>query len=48
METPLEVRHISQGVASTVSYIDSLRSGKIKSLKTSFAKLNKALLNGVD
>lgn len=44
----LEVRHISHGVDATTKYITKLRSGEIKSLKTSFKKLNKALLNGVD
>lgn len=44
----LKVRHISHGVDSTKTYIERLRSGEVKSLKTSFPKLNKALLNGVD
>jgi len=44
----LEVRHISSGIDSTIDYINKLRTGRIKSLKTSFSKLNKALLNGVD
>ena len=44
----LEVKHISSGVDSTISYISKLRKGEITSLKTSFSKLNKALLNGVD
>lgn len=44
----LNVRHISYGANVTADYITKLRTGEIKSLKTSFSKLNKALLNGID
>jgi hypothetical protein len=44
----LNVRHISHGADVTAEYITKLRTGEIKSLKTSFSKLNKALLNGID
>lgn len=44
----MEYRHISYGVESAIKSIDKRRKGELRSLKTSFQKLNKALLNGVD
>ena len=44
----MEYRHISYGVDSALNYIDKRRKGEIVSLKTSFAKLNKALMAGID
>jgi len=44
----LRVGHISKASASTRVFIDKLRKGEIKSLKTSKAKFNKTFLNGLD
>ena len=46
--SPLEFKHISTGVTKTLEYIDKRRKGEEKSLKTSFSKLNKVLLGGID
>lgn len=42
------VRHISYAAKSAAKFIDDLRHGRIKSLRTSKTKLNSLLLNGVD
>jgi replicative DNA helicase len=47
-QTSLSFNHISHGVDKTLDYINDLRTGKIKSLKTSKEKLNKTILNGID
>jgi hypothetical protein len=47
-QTSLNVRHISYAAGSSKSFIDKLRKGEIKSLKTSKEKLNKTFLNGFD
>jgi hypothetical protein len=44
----MEYRHISYGVDAAIKQIQDRKDGKMKSLKTSFNKLNKALMNGVD
>jgi archaellum biogenesis ATPase FlaH len=44
----MEYRHISYGANSALNYIDKRRKGEIVSLKTSFKKLNKALMAGID
>lgn len=41
-------RHISSGVNSTIEYVKARKEGRVKSLKTSFNKLNNNLLGGVD
>lgn len=41
-------KHIGVAVDDALNYIDGRRKGKIKSLKTSLPKLNKALLDGID
>lgn len=44
----LKVRPIKTAVKSAIDYVHKRRSGELTSLKTSFVKLNNALLNGVD
>jgi len=44
----MEYRHIDYGIDSTIEYIRKRKSGEIKSLKTSFKKLNNALMGGID
>lgn len=46
--TPLPYKHVSDAVAQALEYMDGRRKGTVKSLKTSFPKLNKALLAGVE
>ena len=48
MAASLKVRSIKEGVKSTLKYIKARRDGELTSLKTSFSKLNLALLNGID
>lgn len=43
-----QVKHISEGTASTLQYIIDRKEGKITSLKTSKLKFNTALMNGLD
>lgn len=47
-QTSLSVRHISFAASSSKIFIDKLRKGEIKSLKTSKQKFNKTFLNGID
>jgi replicative DNA helicase len=44
----LTFRHISDAVNKSLDYIDGRRTGKYKSLKTGFKKLDRALLNGIE
>lgn len=44
----LNYKHISNGVDSTLSFIQRRRMGEEPSLVTSFNKLNEALLDGID
>ncbi len=44
----LPVRHISHAVNTAISYIEGRRSGNIRSLQTSFKKLNRYLLDGIE
>lgn len=44
----LKVKSIKEGARSTLSLIDKRRKGELTSLRTSFGKLNRALLDGVD
>lgn len=46
--SPLEFKHISEGVVSAKKYIADRKSGKEKSLRTSFNKLNKVFMDGLD
>ncbi len=48
MAGSLKVKSIKEGVSSTLRYIKARREGELSSLKTSFTKLNQALLNGID
>mgnify|MGYP003474255180 CR=1 FL=1 len=48
VSSKLKIKTIKEGAASTLSLIDRRRRGELTSLRTSFEKLNKALLNGVD
>lgn len=47
-QTTLKIRPYSYGLDRALKYIDDRRTGKTKSLVTSFKKLNAALLNGID
>lgn len=44
----LPISHISKAVNTAIKYIEGRRSGHIKSLQTSFKKLNSALLDGIE
>lgn len=46
--TSLNVRHISYAASSSKAFINKLRKGEIKSLKTSKPKFNQTFLNGFD
>lgn len=46
--TTLRVRPISEGVKKAILYIENRKNGKLRSLVTSFKKLNNALLEGID
>jgi hypothetical protein len=48
MTTTLKISPISEGVNKALRYIDERRKGNLKSLRTSFKKLNHALLEGID
>lgn len=45
---PLPVKHISKASDEIVSYIKDRRSGRIKSLKTRWAKFNKLCMGGIE
>jgi len=44
----LTYRHISHAVNTSIGYIEGRRNGTIKSLQTSFPKLNRSLLDGIE
>ena len=41
-------KHISEAVNEFIEYVDGRRTGKIKSLKTGWPKLDKVFLDGLD
>lgn len=47
-DNTLEYNHLSKGAHTALEFIDMRRKGMAPSLKTSFRKLNSALLNGID
>lgn len=47
-QTTLKVLPISSGIEKSLDYIRKRREGLLKSLKTSFKKLNAAFLDGID
>lgn len=44
----MEIKHISYGAKKAREYIEKRRNGEEKSLKTSFERLNRTFLNGID